>query len=91
MQAKILAALCNDLLSTAPVRSEIDRREAADQIIAGQGGEGGVMPMRSADERSERQTLIEARQVVLRLSGGSDNLAALTGLQFCLPAIILEP
>ncbi len=55
IQAQILAAMCNDLLSTAPIRSEIDRREASEQLISGKGGEGGVMPMRTVEERAQRQ------------------------------------
>lgn len=47
-------AVCNDLLDTRPVRAEIDRREAAGQVIAGRGGEGGAFPMRSVEERRKR-------------------------------------
>ena len=55
MQARILAAMCNDLLSTAPIRFEIDKREENEQLIAGRGGEGGRMPMRTPEERAQRQ------------------------------------
>lgn len=58
LQAKILAAMCNDLLSTAPIRSEIDRRELNGQLNAGLGGEGGAMPMRTQEERSQRQLTV---------------------------------
>ena len=55
--------ICDDLLSTAPIRSEIDRREAAGQLVAGKGGEGGAMPMRTTEERSQRQSAVESRVV----------------------------
>lgn len=55
MQAKILAAMCNDLLSITPIRLEIERREDSEQLIAGLRGEGGVMPMRTLEERAQRQ------------------------------------
>ena len=65
MQAEILAVLCNDLLSTAPIRTEIDKREADGHLISGRGGEGGAMPMRSREEREQRQSLMSTRTVSL--------------------------
>ena len=58
IQVKILAAMCNDLLSTAPLRTELDKREENEQVIAGQGGEGGSIPMRTPEERAQRQAAV---------------------------------
>ena len=40
------------------MRAEIDRREAAGQFVAGRGGQAGANPMRTPEERAERQKLI---------------------------------
>ena len=45
-------------LQVRSVRAEIDRREAAGQFVAGRGGEAGANPMRTPEERAERQKLI---------------------------------
>jgi hypothetical protein len=44
--AAILARLCDDLLNSGPIRSEIDRREAAGCHHTGRGGMGGFWAMR---------------------------------------------
>ena len=57
MQAEILAALCNYLLDTHPIRREIDRREGEGQWVAGKGGEGGAFAMRTDEERTKSARL----------------------------------
>ncbi len=54
MQAAILAQLCDNLLDLRTIRNEIDRREAEGHWVAGYGGEGGIFPMRSPEERARR-------------------------------------
>ena len=63
VQAAALAALCNGLLDTQLVRSEINAREAAGQYIAGERGQGGVYPMRSAESRAKRSAAPVSGQV----------------------------
>ncbi len=53
------------------VRAEVDRREAAGQFVAGRGGEGGANPMRSPEERVERQKLIVRPKMLTTLKPAS--------------------
>ena len=54
MQAAILAQLCDNLLDLRTIRNEIERRETEGHWVAGYGGEGGIFPMRSPEERARR-------------------------------------
>ena len=54
VQAAILAQLCDNILDLRTIRNEIDRREAEGHWVAGHGGEGGIFPMRSPEERARR-------------------------------------
>lgn len=54
MQAAILAQLCDNLLDLRTIRNEIERRETEGHWVAGHGGEGGICPMRSLEERARR-------------------------------------
>ncbi|KAK9838020.1 hypothetical protein WJX74_009849 [Apatococcus lobatus] len=53
-KAAILAQLCDNLLDLRTIRNEIERRETEGHWVAGHGGEGGICPMRTLEERARR-------------------------------------
>ena len=59
----MLAALCNGLLDTRLIRSQINAREAAGMWVAGPGGIGGTFPMRSLETRAKRAAAAAAGPV----------------------------
>ncbi|GFR49140.1 hypothetical protein Agub_g11157, partial [Astrephomene gubernaculifera] len=59
-KAALLARLCDDLLEAPGIRAEINRREAAGQMHAGRGGEGGAWPQFSAAELAVRERQVQA-------------------------------
>ena len=78
IKASILRILCDSLIERPSVRAEIDRREAAGQLYAGKGGEGGAFPIMSAKEREKatvkalkmKQTDVNTEKCVLCGLGG---------------------
>lgn len=51
LKATILSRLCDHLLDCLTIRAEVDRREAAGELVAGKGGAGGAFPIMTEEER----------------------------------------
>lgn len=84
LKAAILSRLCDHLLDCLTIRAEVDRREAAGEMVAGKGGAGGAFPIMTEEERKAAEEKVGGRGGQHAVSGQQGDAHAVFPLCPCL-------